>query len=498
MMNPRFLIQKTLFSKVFMILIIIAFFPLLIIKIGIYSLFNDTVPFINIWLFLITALLTTASAALGAFYLSKKINKPIAHFSKSATEIARGNFTHRIEIRSTDEIGRLAKIFNYMVTELQRLDEMNLNKIITEKNKTETIIKNIADGVIVTDPENRILVLNSVAEKWFGIKERDVLQGPLDFFIPNDSLISLIHKIRASKNGASSSLEIQLQPPKSRKSVILQAKAARVIRGEHELIGIVTILRDITREREIDRMKTELVSMVAHELRSPLTSISGFSELLLDVGVSQGQAREYAEIILKESNRLGDLINKFLDISRIESGKSQMNKVSARIYDVVSNVLGMNIHLAERKNIIVNIHLSADLPLIMVDMEMLGEVILNLYSNAVKYSPENSTIEIIAKKVGNMLEIQINDNGYGISKESLPRIFDKFYRVTDNEKIRDITGSGLGLSLVKEIIELHDGTIKVNSKINEGTSFLIRLPLQESVKNETEYSHDYLGEVALA
>jgi len=496
-MNLHFLIRKSLFSKVFLILFFVAGIPLIIAGWQLnylYRSYGDSVTFLG---FLSLFLVTLSSAAIGAFYLSQKISRPITHFSKSAIEIARGNFTHRVDIKSKDEIGRLAKIFNYMVTELQRLDEMNLNKIITEKNKTETIIKNIADGVIVTDPDNRILVLNSVAENWFGLRERDVLQGPIDEVIPNESLISLIKKIRCSENNSSSALEIQLQPPKSRKSVILQAKAARVIRGEDELIGIVTILRDITREREIDRMKTELVSMVAHELRSPLTSISGFSELLLDVGVSEQQAREYAEIILKESNRLGDLINKFLDISRIESGKSQIKKMPTSIYEIVTNILGMNIHLAERKNIEVVFHVPADLPLIRIDKDMIGEVILNLFSNAVKYSPEKAKIEIKAAKSEDYIEIQIIDTGFGIPEKALTRIFDKFYRVTDNEKVREVTGSGLGLSLVKEIVELHNGTVSVKSKVGQGSTFTIKLPLNDPLE-ETEYEPELIDEVVVA
>lgn len=496
-MDLIFLIKKTLFSKVFIILFGASCIPLLVIGVEMFFLQDQFERLFTIWGFLILVLLALSSAGFGAFYLTQKISKPITHFSKSATEIARGNFTHRISIKSDDEIGRLAKIFNYMVTELQRLDEMNLNKIITEKNKTETIIKNIADGVIVTDPDNRILVLNSVAEKWFGIKEREVLQNPIDIFIQNENLISLIKRIRSTENGASSSLEIQLNPPKSRKNVILQAKAARVVLAKGELIGIVTILRDITREREIDRMKTELVSMVAHELRSPLTSISGFSELLLDTSVSDEQSREYAEIILKESNRLGDLINKFLDISRIESGKSQINKVFTNIFDVVSGVLGMNIHLAERKKIQVNIDVSKDIPLIKLDKDMIGEVVLNLYSNAVKYSPENSKIDIKAWKENDFLKIEVADTGFGIAEESLPKIFNKFYRVTDNEKVREITGSGLGLSLVKEIVEIHNGTISVKSRIGKGTTFLVKLPFFTN-NGEDEIEQRFVDEVVLA
>lgn len=490
-MNLNFLIQKTLFSKVFIVIILVANIPLLASGLYCYYFSEGMITFSSIIIFLIIALISAAS---GSFYLYKSISHPITQFARSATEIARGNFTHRVDIQSKDELGRLAKIFNYMVTELQRLDEMNLNQIITEKNKTETIIKNIADGIIVTDPDNRILVLNSIAEKWFGVREPEVQSQPIEKFIHNDALISLIKKIKSSSNGNSSALEIQLRSPKSHKNVILQANAARVIRDDQELIGIVTILRDITREREIDRMKTELVSMVAHELRSPLTSISGFSELLLDSSLPEKQAHEYAQIILNESNRLGDLINKFLDISRIESGKSQMKKVSANLYEIVMNVLAMNIHLAERKEIRVNITIPYDLPEVLVDKEMIGQVILNLFTNAIKYSPENTTIEINGSADSNYVSVQVIDQGYGISEKSLPKIFDKFYRVTDDERVKEVTGSGLGLSLVKEIVESHGGTITVTSKLGQGSIFTIKFPLPGEKKNQADTEADFLNE----
>ena len=251
------------------------------------------------------------------------------------------------------------------------------------------------------------------------------------------------------------------------------------------------VLHDITREKEIDRMKTELVSMVAHELRSPLTSIAGFSELLLDEGVTQEQSKEYAEIILKESNRLGDLINKFLDISRIESGKSQVHKTPVQIGHVVESVLEMNMYLAERRGMKVNLNIPDDLSTVWVDREMMGEAILNLFSNAVKYSPEGKTISIEVEDKEDQQLVRMIDQGYGIPEKSLNRIFDKFYRVTESEHIQEITGSGLGLSLVKEIIELHDGSIWVESKIGEGSTFTFSIPKSEDENTQPYQSFSY-------
>ena len=447
---------------------------------------NTTILFLILLL-----LLTIVLSALGAISVSKQIREPITEFTQSATQIARGNFNHKVPVHSDDEWGKLAKIINFMTTELRRLNNMNLNQIINEKNKTKTILKNIADGVVVTDMDNKVLVVNSVAELWFGLTEKDILEQPIEKIIYEQNLLSLINKIRIEGNNEDKTLDLIIKPDNKKKQIVLQAKAAQVIDSEDKLIGIVTIFRDITKEKEIDRMKTELVSMVAHELRSPLTSIAGFSELLLDEGVTQEQSKEYAEIILKESNRLGDLINKFLDISRIESGKSDVHKTPVQIGHIIESILEMNMYLAERKGMKVNLKIPDDLATVWVDRDMMGEVILNLFSNAVKYSPDGKTITIEVEDKEDEQLVRVIDQGYGIPEKSLNRIFDKFYRVTDNEHIQEITGSGLGLSLVKEIIELHDSSIWVESKIGEGSTFTFSIPKSEDNNTQSNYSLAY-------
>ncbi|MBN2010601.1 HAMP domain-containing protein [candidate division KSB1 bacterium] len=490
-MDFTFLSQNSLFRKLFVIILLISLFPMIVF--GVYSInVHPTSALVKLSvLMLIVLFLTIMVAAYGAYQIARRITLPITQFKESATEIARGNFSHKIEVPLDDEVGRLAKIFNYMTTELRRLNEMNLNKIITEKNKTQTIIKNIADGVIVTDPRNKILVINSVAEQWFEINEGDVFDTPIEIhFNPYPELLDLINNVREQGNHSDVSVEIHYKPKKNRKEIVLQAKAARVVGKDGKLIGIVTIFRDITREKEIDRMKTELVSMVAHELRSPLTSISGFSELLLDSSITKDQSKEYAEIILTESSRLGELINKFLDISRIEAGKSQVHKVPLNMCYVIHNIVEMNIYQANKKKIDVHINVPEDVPQILADKEMMEEVSLNLFSNAIKYSPPKTNIYINAQVAQDELILEFKDEGFGISEESLGKIFDKFYRVTDNDKVKDITGSGLGLSLVKEIIETHHGSIWVESELGKGSSFFISLP----IANDTE-SFSYLDEI---
>ncbi|MFQ5823764.1 MAG: ATP-binding protein [bacterium] len=471
--------SNSIFKKLFVLTCLVAVLPIGVSWIYFFYMGNGVLqgtasdlPMLFYGLLVLAFIL----AALGAFYFSKKISRPITHFIQSATAIARGNFSQKVTVESNDEIGRLAKIFNYMTTELRRLNDMNLNKIINEKNKTETILKNIADGVIVTDSSHKILLINSVVEQWFDLFGKNVIEQPTEHIIKNRRLNKFIQDIKMDGQKKYETIEITLESLDGWKPIVLQARAARIMNEKNELIGIVTILRDITREKEIDRMKTELVSMVAHELRSPLTCISGFSELLLDQTTSRKQLEEYASIILKESNRLNELINKFLDISKIEAGKSQVRKSPVDMKMLVQKVLDFNAQLAEKKQIKINLEAPETVSNISVDRDMMDQVVLNLYSNAIKYSPEESKVTVRIFENKNELGVEVEDTGYGMSETALPHIFDKFYRVTDNDNVRDITGSGLGLSLVKEIIEIHGGKIKVKSKIGEGSKFTFTLP----------------------
>ncbi len=416
-------------------------------------------------------------AGLVAFYISHYITTPIAEFTRSATEIARGKFSHKINVSSDDEIGKLAKLFNYMTTEIRRLHEMNLAQIIAERNKTQTIIKNIADGVIVTDPHLKVLILNSTAEKWFGLQEGEAVDKTISEFITEQKLLYLIQEATENNFTELPSTEIEIKEKANWKPITLQANAARVLHETEGLIGIVTILRDITQQKEIDRMKTELVSMVAHELRSPLTSICGFSELLLDPDLEKEQANDYAEIILNESTRLGELINKFLDISRIESGRIQPQKAKVDLAETVQMVIGNNAYLAAQKEIVVDFK-EPDIPVfVWADNGMMEQIILNLFSNAIKYSPDTTQIELHLTVENDHAIFRVKDQGFGIPEKDLQNIFKKFYRVTDNEQVRNINGSGLGLSLVQQLVEIHNGRIEVNSKIGAGSEFSVFLPV---------------------
>ncbi len=414
----------------------------------------------------------------GTYYYWKKITGPLDRFARSATEIARGDFQQRVQVDSDDEIGRLSRIFNYMVFELRRLNEMNLNKIITEKNKTQAIIKNIADGVIVTDNYDRIVTLNVATEKWLKISESEVIEKPISMVIHISGLIQFLEEMKSNQTQDFYTRELSFKLPGNTKDSIFQARATRIF-SEEKFMGVVTILRDITQEKEIDRMKTELVSIVAHELRSPLAAISGFAEILSSIGPTKEQVEEYSNIIREEAERLAELVSKYLDLTKIEAGRMDFVPAFFQIKQVFDATLYLVSSQAQKKNINLDLNFANEDLEVYVDEKMMSEVIVNLLLNAIKYSPENSSIHVKVLESSKNVDILVSDTGYGIDKNHLPHIFDKFYRIKDDIRIQDEKGTGLGLSLVKEIVELHGGTITVASKMNEGTTFKIMLPRKD-------------------
>ncbi|NOY76503.1 MAG: cell wall metabolism sensor histidine kinase WalK [Calditrichaeota bacterium] len=414
-------------------------------------------------------------AIVGALYFAKRITVPLQHFAKSATEIARGDFTQKIDIQSKDEIGRLAKIFNYMMVELRRLNEMNLNQIISERAKTRAIIKNIADGVIVTDPRGKIMMINAAIEDWFQIDERQIVDQPLDRVLPNKHLEELMHEMNQDPELKSFTREFSVKLPGQRKESVFQARSSWVDDHDGHKIAAVTILRDITREKEVDRMKTELVSLVAHELRSPLTSISGFAELLLDTPLNDDSMYEYSKIIKQESDRLSDLVNKFLDLTKIEAGRIDFHPQLLRLNELIEGILYIASSHAQTKGITLDVNLPDEIHPVLADSKLMSEVVLNLLSNAIKYSPSGTKVTISVREEDTGVVIEVSDQGYGIPPKYRERIFDKFFRIKD-EAAQDEKGTGLGLSLVKEIVELHRGIILVESEVGRGSTFRVVLP----------------------
>lgn len=473
--------RSSVFNRIFAII-----FPVMLATLGVIELIMrwmdlQDLPYRLFWILVIPVCFALIFSYLTAKFTAQEIATPIRQFIESAKEIARGNFDHKVNVQSSEEIIQLSRIFNYMTLELKRIYQININEIIREKIKTEAILRNIADGVIVVSELDEILLLNDVIEDWFNIKEKDVHGCSLSFFFPE--LKFLTAKTKQSNSNEIFKEEVEIHPDHGAANIVLAAHASKVM-DNFDLIAIVIVLRNITKEKEVDKLKTELVHVVAHELRSPLTSIAGFSEILKDPELPAATKKEYVDIIHYESGRLADLINKFLDISRIESGQTPLTKIPVDIVTVISNMLTVNSHLAYKRNI--RVHTSFEsVPLVLVDPDLIGQVALNLFSNAVKYSPENSEISITVKSQKKSVLVEVRDTGFGISKENMNYLFQKFFRAKEDKNLKDIEGTGLGLAFVKEIIQQHEGKINVESELGKGSLFSFSLPCYQPADQQT-------------
>jgi two-component system phosphate regulon sensor histidine kinase PhoR len=240
----------------------------------------------------------------------------------------------------------------------------------------------------------------------------------------------------------------------------------------------VAVLSDITELKELDQMKTDLMSMVTHEIRTPLATVRGFAQILLKGGIPGEKSKEFLEIINRQSNRLVNLVNDFLDITRIESGRQAITKAPLSMEKLIQNALLDLKPLADDKQISLHFESpSLPIPELLADRNLMEQVLINLLSNAIKYSPKGAEARVALYQENGFVNVDIKDTGLGIPRESIPRLFEKFYRVRCDDR-KDIIGTGLGLSLVKQIIDVHSGTIKVESEHGVGSTFTFSIPIK--------------------
>ncbi len=419
------------------------------------------------------ALVIALGAVVVSIIVARQFARPIEQLVDASEKLAQQDFSVRLDDERGDEFGILFDAHNSVAEELERYHNMNIGKIVSARNKLESVVEQASDGIIVVEPSRHILVLNKVIANWFNVGQVNETMT-FDRVISDMNLKHAIAKMFVSQENVVP-VEFTLQLPGEVRETVLRGTFVRVMYGR-ELIAVTGILRDVTREVAIDRMKTELVSIVAHELRSPLNTMRGFSELIRKGDLPMEEVVEFAEIITTEADRLNGVITKFLDINRIESGRTEIQRVPFKLHEVINNVLRVNMPLAEQKQM----HVETDIPTnttpIVGDPELIGQVFLNLFSNAVKYSEANKTIKIEVREGKDEMYVEVEDQGYGISESAQEKLFSKFFRATDDARVRNNVGTGLGLAFIKEIIDKHEGKIGVKSQLNVGSTFWFTLP----------------------
>jgi two-component system phosphate regulon sensor histidine kinase PhoR len=361
------------------------------------------------------------------------------------------------------------------------LQLMLLNR---RKDSVESILNSIRDAVIVTDDRDRVILANASAEKLFDFKfDRENLQA-VDEVMASHELAGMISKSRTSQTAhVRHELTIEdEQQPRTYDTVL-----SCVEDDQGQVIQVVTVLHDMTREKEIAQMKNDFVSHVSHELKTPLASINAYAEMLVDGEAEDPETiQQFCGVIQSQAHRLSRLIEDILNISRIESGLVKVSKETHSLALIIRDAAEMITGYAQEKDITVEAPSAILYDQVYVDRDMISQVVINLLSNAVKYTPSGGrvTLKSVLNEVDGKITVSISDTGVGIPAEDVDHVFDKFYRVKANNKYAK--GTGLGLNLVKQIVEtVHGGSVFVTSTPGQGSTFGFELPLSRETVTQT-------------
>ncbi|CAN5399985.1 hypothetical protein BH10PLA1_BH10PLA1_02540 [soil metagenome] len=358
--------------------------------------------------------------------------------------------------------------------------EIELKVATAERQHAEAIIYSISDAVLVTDPFDEVVLANESAARTFNFDLAKASRSPVDGVLHDAKMIELIREMRQSNSKGGRRIVEHMVKTEAGDKTFKVTLSNVADQGENPA-GVVAVLHDMTKEKEVAEMKNDFVSNVSHELRTPLASIKAYVEMLIDGEAEDKKTEgEFYEIIQNEANRLGRLIDNILNISRIESGLVKVNKQPQSLVMIVKEAIDVIAPQAKLKQIKVSEQLMPAIYQTMADKDMLYQAVLNLLSNAVKYTPETGTITVqtVLDEARRKVITSISDTGVGIPPKDLPFVFDKFYRVEANNRMAK--GTGLGLSLVKHIVEtVHRGRIFVESNVGKGTTFGFELDLCE-------------------
>lgn len=413
----------------------------------------------------------------GVYRLCCNFLSPLEAMLPITRKIAAGDLEQRIEIDRDDELGVLARHLNEMVDRLRN----NIREISSERNKIKAILASLTDAVVAVDQVGRVMFVNPAAEEMLKKREDEVVRKYLLEVIRNHEMDSLAKDIL--DKGGTREAELRLFPTSSR---VFKVHGAPITTEQGRIVGAVLSIRDITELRRLEQMRTEFVANVSHELRTPLTSIRGFVETLLEGALEDEKiSRRFLTIINSEAQRLQQLIEDLLTLSRLEHQKPEKVVKGASLKKTLSRVLEVVGPLAQDKGVELKVEVPPDLPLLKFPENFLEQVLLNLLDNGIKYTQKGGSVTVAARREGTKVRVEVRDTGIGIPEESLPRVFERFYRV-DKARSRELGGTGLGLSIVKHMVESHGGTVGVHSRVGQGSVFYFILPVAEGEEGGEE------------
>jgi two-component system, OmpR family, sensor histidine kinase VicK len=399
------------------------------------------------------------------YALSKTITSPIINLMYKAQRIAAGDFDNMLVVKADDEIGKLTKTFNFMAKELKN----KLIEISSEKSKVETILNYMTDGVIAFNLKGEVIHINPAANKMLALGDMSISFN--EFSVKYDLGVSLEEVLYIGTSG-SKERDIDLN------NKFIRTYFAIFTDEEKKAEGIITVLQDITEQQKLEKMRQEFVANVSHELRTPLTSIKSYTETLLDGAMEDREITEkFLNVINSESDRMTRLVKDLLQLSRLDNEQMQWNLQPVSFVNLVKSTVEKMQIGAKNKGQQLESYIIGEIPDIKADRDRIEQVVINIISNALKYTPEGGSVTVYIGKMYSDVYMKVVDTGIGIPDKDIPRIFERFYRV-DKARSREMGGTGLGLSIAKEIVEAHGGTITISSEFGKGTEFIVSLPLE--------------------
>jgi len=422
---------------------------------------RDTVDQLNGQLFLLimeALIFGLVISVLLSFLLSKTMVTPIQRLTEGAERVANGDFSHKIEVTSRDEIGVLTNTFNDMARQLQD----TLQQVENERNKLDTLFLHMTDGVVAFSRDGQLIHSNPAAGRML---HRSI--GPDTRFEELFASVASLDDVLSAADHLEGELE--------ERGLFLQLLLAPFDRDSAQG-GVLVVLHDVTEQRKNEEMRREFVANVSHELRTPLTNIRSYTETLADDpdSIPPKTRDKFLTVILNESDRMTHIVQDLLTLSRFDSGRGELKLASFSFAGAIQDLYNATYMEAQRHGHTMRLQLEPELPDIVADRERILQVMMNIVSNSIKYTPDGGHILICAGRVEDRVWMEVSDNGIGIPEADRDRIFERFYRV-DKARSRESGGTGLGLSIAKEIVDRHQGVLRPVDR--EGPGLTLRMEL---------------------
>ncbi len=417
----------------------------------------------------LVGLMVIVLAAIVSLIVSRKLSRPLENIRKVADKFAQGDLDHQIKVPKSREIAAVVEAMNKMAVQL---DE-RIKTVVRQKNELDTVLSSMSEGVLAVDNDQRFIILNQAALELIDSEYNEIKGMKLQEAVRNPELINFIQKSLKTDGTIESQIVFHIDGMEK----YLQLHGTALKDDESEKIGALVVLNDVTMMHRLEKVRTDFVANVSHELKTPVTSIKGFVETLLDGALEDTEdAKRFLKIIGRQANRLHAIIDDLLILSKLEQQQdTEINFQSEKIIKIIRDAIQLCEIKSSEKDIKIKVRCDEELTANM-NSQLLEQALVNLLDNAIKYSDPSSEVEIIAERTDGEVSLSVRDHGQGIERKLLPRLFERFYRV-DKARSRSLGGTGLGLSIVKHIIQVHKGSVSVESEVGKGSTFTIHLPI---------------------